>query len=158
MTVYLVRHAVAVGRSEWNGDDDRSRPLTKRGQRQAAGLVELLAGADVRRVLTSPALRCAATVAALAATRGIELRHDDALAEGAPVGEAVALARKVAAKRGDSVLCTHGDLVPEVLRELARDGMDWDRDLRFAKGSTWALTFEGDRCIDGRYLPPPGGN
>jgi len=154
MTVYLVRHAVAVGRSEWDGHDDRLRPLTKRGQRQAGGLRDLLGGADVRRVLSSPAVRCADTVAPLAAARGVEVRHDDALAEGAPVGEAVALARKVAAKRGDSVLCTHGDLVPEVLRELARDGMDWDGDLRFAKGSTWVLTFEDDRCLDARYLPP----
>jgi 8-oxo-dGTP diphosphatase len=154
MTVYLVRHAVAVGRSEWDGSDDRLRPLTKRGQRQALGLVEALAQADVRRVLSSPALRCADTVAPVAAARGLGVEHDDSLAEGADAEGAVALARKLAGKKGDTVLCTHGDLVPEVLRHLAREGMRWDGELRFAKGSTWVLAFDGDRCVDGQYLPP----
>jgi 8-oxo-dGTP diphosphatase len=153
MAVYLVRHAVAVGRSEWDGDD-MARPLTKKGCRQALGLLDQLAQADVRRVLSSPAVRCRDTVEPLASKLGIELRDARELAEGADVGAAVDLARSVAAKKGDSVLCAHGDLIPEVIRRFARDGMAWDGDLRFAKGSTWVLEWHGDRCVGGRYLPP----
>ena len=42
----VVRHAHAGDREKWEGPDER-RPLTKKGRRQAAGLVDLLAGFDV---------------------------------------------------------------------------------------------------------------
>ena len=153
MSVYLVRHAVAVGRSDWSGAD-RHRPLTKKGERQAHGLVDLLAHAEIRRVVTSPAVRCRDTVAPLASKFGLELVEDDALAEGAKGKDAVDLALRLADQDGDTVLCTHGDLVPDLIRRLSRDGMRWDGDLRFAKGSTWALSWDGDRFTDGRYFPP----
>lgn len=153
MTVYLVRHAVAVGRSDWDGDD-RLRPLTKRGERQAEGLVDLVASADVRRVLSSPALRCRDTVAPVASKLGLTVHVTDELAEGGRLKDAVHLAYAVARKAGDSALCAHGDLIPEVLRRLTRDGLRWDGDLRFAKGSTWVLSWDGERFTDGRYVPP----
>jgi broad specificity phosphatase PhoE len=154
MTVYLVRHAVAVGRSDWPGDDDL-RPLTKRGGRQARGLVDLLVDADVRRVASSPAVRCLDTVAPLASTRGLDVESAPGLAEGAATKDAVELARTVAAKRGDAVLCTHGDVMLAVMRRLSRDGMRTDGDLHLAKGSAWALSWDGGHFTKGRYLPPP---
>ena len=155
MTVYLVRHAVAVGRSEWEADD-ALRPLTKRGERQASGLVELLTGGDaeVARVLSSPAVRCRETVAPIASKLGLEVEVADALAEGAKAKEAVALVHEAEGRGADTVLCAHGDLVPEIVRRLGREGMTWDGDLRFAKGSTWVLRFHGGRCVEGRYVPP----
>ena len=52
MALYLVRHAVAVGRSNWKGDDDLARPLTAKGERQAKALVRLLGDTDLRRIWT----------------------------------------------------------------------------------------------------------
>jgi len=154
MTLYLVRHAVAVGRSEWAGDD-AVRPLTKRGERQAAALVELLDGTAVRRVLSSPTVRCRDTVAPLAARLALPVEEAAELAEGTDPDDTVRLARCLARELdGDAVLCTHGDLVPEVVRRLARDGMRWDGELRFAKGSTWVLDFDGERCVEARYVEP----
>jgi phosphohistidine phosphatase SixA len=156
MTVYLVRHAVAVGRSEWAGDDD-VRPLTKRGERQAGALVDVLTGggADVRRILSSPAVRCRETVAPLGAKLGLDVEDARELAEGSKPSAAVDLVRAVGAKKGDTVLCAHGDLVPEIVRRLGRDGVRWDGDLRFAKGSTWVLDHDGERFTEARYAPPP---
>jgi 8-oxo-dGTP diphosphatase len=154
MNVYLVRHAVAVGRSEWQAAD-RLRPLTKKGERQSAGLVDLLATADIRRISSSPALRCRDTVAPLAAKLGLDVEDAEELAEGAKPKAAVELARHLAASAGgDVVLCAHGDLVPEIVRRLGREGLDWDGDLRFAKGSTWVLEWDGERFTEGRYVPP----
>jgi 8-oxo-dGTP diphosphatase len=160
VTVYLVRHAVAVGRSSWERED-LLRPLTKRGRRQARGLVGLLSGCGIARVLSSPAVRCLDTVAPLAAELGLDVEEAAELQEGTDPEHALGLARRLAAEGaapdGTSVvLCTHGDLVPEVVRLLARDGMRWDGDLRFAKGSTWVLEWDGGRCVAGRYQPPCG--
>lgn len=153
MAVYLVRHAVALGRAEW-GKPDELRPLTKRGERQAAGLVDLLASTDVRRVLSSPAVRCRETVAPLASKLGLDVVDAPELAEGADPREALALATKLAAKSGDAVLCTHGDVIPEVLRKLSHDGVRFDGEPRWPKGSTWELRWDGTRFTRAKYHPP----
>jgi len=54
---YVVRHAKAGDRSDWSGDD-RLRPLTKSGQRQAEALADMLEGEPIDRVLSSGYLRC----------------------------------------------------------------------------------------------------
>ena len=155
MTVYLVRHAVAESRSGWGDEDDELRPLTKRGERQADGLVDLLAGADIRRVVSSPAVRCVQTVAPLARKLGLEVRTTDVLAEGSSSRTAYELAQDAMRRKGDTVLCTHGDIVPEVLRRVARDGADRPSSLRWAKGSTWVLETDGQKFTKARYLPSP---
>jgi 8-oxo-dGTP diphosphatase len=154
MALYLVRHAVAVGRSSWDGGDDIRRPLTAKGERQSKALVRLLADCDVRRVYSSPAVRCVDTVRPLVDTLRVALHEVDVLAEGNGSGKAVELVHELAAKKGDSVLCTHGDLVPEILRRLAREGMTLESDLHFAKGSTWELLVDDGRIRTGRYHPP----
>jgi phosphohistidine phosphatase SixA len=155
MAVYLVRHAVAQSRAEWGNEPDELRPLTKRGERQAAGLVDLLAKSDVRRILSSPTVRCIDTVAPPAKELGLEVKVADELAEGAGTRSAYDLVLDVGRRKGDSVLCTHGDVVPEVLRRAARDGARLPEELRWAKGSTWALETDGEKITEGRYLPPP---
>ena len=152
MTVYLVRHAVAIGRHGWDGPD-KARPLTPKGERQATALPRLFESAEVRRIASSPAKRCLDTVGPLATTCGLEVEPVAALAEGAATKDAVALLRELAAKKGDTVLCAHGDLIPEILRRLTRDGMRMESELQFAKGSTWELVVDGD-VVSGRYHPP----
>lgn len=147
MAVYLVRHAIALGRSEWSGDD-AERPLTKRGERQAEALVGLLAGVDVRRIRSSPAVRCVHTVVPVARRLGLDVEADDTLFEGSPTRKVVHLLEQAAAAKGDSVLCSHGDVIPEVLRRLVPGS-----DLHCAKGSTWRLEWDGEH-VDAVYLPP----
>src|SRR4051812_14666812 len=78
MGVYLVRHADAKSRSSWP-DADHLRPLTKKGQRQARGLIPLYDSVNIRRVLSSPAVRCVATVAPLASKAGLDVQESKAL-------------------------------------------------------------------------------
>jgi 8-oxo-dGTP diphosphatase len=143
MSVLLVRHAKAADRDGWEGPDDM-RPLTGKGQRQAEGLVATLADFDVVRILSSPYLRCTQTVAPLAAARRLPVEPCDDLAEGAGHA-ALALVRGLVSAPRDIVLCTHGDVVEEVL-----DGLGVRRSGWTAKGATWVLGDEQARC-----LPPP---
>lgn len=154
MALYLVRHAVAVGRSAWHHADER-RPLTPKGKRQAQALLRLFEGADVRRVLSSPAVRCRDTVEPLAHARRIDLRVTPELAEGHGPRKAQELVADLATKKGDTVLCAHGDLIPELLRRLARDGVRLESELQYAKGSTWELQVENEeKIVRGLYHPP----
>ncbi len=156
MTVYLVRHAKAGDREEWTASD-HLRPLSRPGRRQAEGLVKLFVklfeDRPPGRILSSPALRCVETVAPLARACGLEVEETEALAEGAGPWGALALLREKA-DRG-LVLCSHGDVIQEVLEELVDRGIDLGRTPRLAKGSTWALEVDGDAVLGGRYVPPP---
>src|SRR3954451_6748743 len=156
MTVYLVRHAVAMTRKAWNNEDDDLRPLTPKGDRQAAGLTGLLRDAPVRRVMASPAVRCVETVRPLAKKLGLRVEPIDVLAEGTPPERAYDLLTKVARKKGDTVLCAHGDLVPALVEAIARDGTDTGEVLS-AKGSTWKLEWGGGHFTSARYIPPKSG-
>ena len=131
------------------------RPLSRAGVAQAKRLVPLLAPYAPRRVLSSPFVRCVQTVEPLAAAVGVEVETAEELAEGR-AGKASAL---VSSLVGGPVtaLCTHGDIVPEVLQWLVEDeGAVLDGPPRWAKGSTWVLEDEGGRITRARYLPPPG--
>lgn len=153
MALYLVRHAVAVGRSSWHHADEK-RPLTPKGHRQAQALLRLFEGTDVRRILSSPAVRCHDTVAPLAQARRVEIKLTPELAEGHGVRKAHEALMDLADKKGDSVLCSHGDLIPELLRRLTRDGVRLESDMQYAKGSTWELQVEDDAVVRGLYHPP----
>jgi phosphohistidine phosphatase SixA len=108
VTSVLLRHAAAGDREHWDGDDFH-RPLDARGRREAEALVELLRPFGVRRVVSSPYVRCVQTVEPLAAALGLPLELDDRLAEGAG-GAALTLLQE------DGVVsCTHGDVVHELV-------------------------------------------
>jgi 8-oxo-dGTP diphosphatase len=153
VTVYLVRHAQALTRCEWGQSDD-IRPLTKKGIKQAAGLVAQLSEQPVKRILSSPSIRCRETVRPLAEEVGVEIEFHDALLEGARIDRALALLAEVALEHGDIVLCSHGDVIPDVLRRLRSRGMKLRDKPRWPKGSAWALEVDGRDFVEARYLPP----
>jgi broad specificity phosphatase PhoE len=154
MKLHVVRHAAAGSRSTWDGPDP-DRPLTGKGRHQAASLAEELAGAGITRLLSSPYVRCVQTLEPLAAGLGIPVEIDARLAEGAGGGAALDLASELDA-HGDAVLCSHGDVIPEMLHQLRCDGTHFKDALQWPKGSTWVLTGDGHHWAKARFVPPPG--
>jgi 8-oxo-dGTP diphosphatase len=150
--IYLVRHAKAGDRDAWT-EDDRLRPLTKKGRIQAEGLVGLLADREIDRILSSPSVRCVQTVRPLALARGLAIEEVDALAEGTPAREAIELLRSTG---GGVVACSHGDVIPAVVTSLERRGLEQADPPGWKKGSTWILERDGGLFTTARYLPPPG--
>jgi 8-oxo-dGTP diphosphatase len=117
--VLLVRHARAGDRDAWEGDD-RLRPLDKKGWKQAEGLVELLADYPLERLLSSPYLRCTQTLEALASARALEIEEAAELAEGSTRDEALHLLGSAESER--VAICTHGDVVVELIGETMKKG------------------------------------
>jgi phosphohistidine phosphatase SixA len=115
----LVRHASAGDPKAWVGDD-RARPIDERGRGQAAALVDLLAGRPLARVLTSPYLRCVQTVEPLAQARALPLEYRHELGDDARADEALALMRELGGEPAS--LCSHGDLIRELLGEELEKG------------------------------------
>jgi 8-oxo-(d)GTP phosphatase len=154
-TVYLVRHAAAGSRTDWDGDDDL-RPLTRKGRLQSAALAERLVPLGVGRVLTSRYLRCVETVQPLADMAGLDVETHPLLVEGS---DAAALADLVEGMAGvDAVMCSHGDMIPAVLDTLARRGVELRSHtgtFDCKKGSTWAVELRAGAPTVATYAPPP---
>ena len=148
----MVRHAKAGDRGEWSGDD-RLRPLTRPGQHQAEGLTNLLDGMPIDKILSSGYLRCVQTVEPLGARRRLPVEPVKELEEGAG-GESVL--RLVQKFRGRNiVLCTHGDVMEELLEGLIAQGLLQRARANMEKGSTWLLQEKDGTITGATYLPAP---
>lgn len=161
VTLYVVRHAHAGRRSHWTGDD-RTRPLSDRGELQAKGIASAIdqrrADGSSPRILASPALRCVQTVRPLAAQTSGKVVEDDRLFEGAGRDEIGALLDDVSrTSDGDAatVICSHGDVIPILLELLVDAGMQPERNLVWQKASMWVVDRTDGSWGAGRYLPPP---
>jgi len=156
--VHLVRHAHAGSRRAWEGDDV-DRPLSPRGRRQAAHITALLAGAPVAAIVSSPAIRCTATVAPLGEKLGLGVVADPALGEGTePHQAATALLALVDDNPdGDVVACSHGDVIPGVVALFADNGMRLPAGTgaRLSKkGSVWSVEVANGAATNATYHPP----
>jgi phosphohistidine phosphatase SixA len=146
-----VRHAKAGDRHGFDGPD-HLRPLSKNGRRQADVIADSLANAGVTQLISSPYVRCVQTLRPTAKRLGLEVATSDALAEGAPVRDALKL---VSAHLDDDVaLCSHGDVLGDVLHHYLAQGVELRRD-RVEKGSIWVLHVDDADVRAAGYLPPP---
>ena len=151
-TLYFVRHAKSGSRSHWE-DDDRARPLSKSGVKQAEALVSVLGPDAISAVWSSPYLRCVQTVEPLARARRIAVQETRHLAEGARLKGAYRFIEDP--DLDDTVLCTHGDVIMELVDDLIRRRIVKSSQAAFDKGSTWAVEVEDGLPVGARYIPAP---
>ena len=133
--VIVARHGKAVPPGTWDGPD-ATRPLMHRGTDQAATIAPAMAAFAPEKIISSTAVRCVTTIAPLAALTGLPIKETDAISQEAyevnesRVPELVAkrLKRKTAV-----ALCSHGPVIPQIIREIADvTGAPTDEALRYA--------------------------
>lgn len=151
MSLYVIRHAHAGSRHGWDGPDG-DRPLSTKGRARAGEIGEQLGTDGIERVLTSPLVRCVETVEPLAARLGLAVEHAEALREGARLADTIDLVESLAAAGTVAALCSHGDVIPELLAGLARRGVPLDPDGACPKGSIWRLPIEAGTVARAEYL------
>jgi len=149
---YVIRHAKAGDREAWAGDD-RKRPLTKKGLAQAEGLVATFEAMRVSAVLSSPYLRCMQTVEPLARARRLSVTESESLVEGQGLPGAMTLLTDP--KLADAVLCTHGDIVWELVELLVGMNVVPAGVGGFEKGSTWQVDMRDGVPVQAAFIPPP---
>lgn len=143
--IFLVRHAKAGDRLH-NAHDDRKRPLSKQGWVQAEALADTLVAAGATGpLLSSPFTRCRQTLEPLGKHLGIEVARDPCLGEAQDFQPMLAL---MEATPDGTVLCSHGDMIPDMIAGLQRRGCKIMNAPQWKKGSVWAL----ERDDDGNFL------
>lgn len=122
-TLIVLRHAKAESRDDWNGDD-LDRPLTESGTARASALVPLLGAYGVRRVVTSPAVRCAQTVEPYAHDISTFLEVDDRLSEQTRFGQVNRSITAMLDRKKPVVLCTHRPTLPWIFDAVGSDTVE----------------------------------
>ncbi len=148
-----MRHAKAGSRGHWSGDD-RLRPLSSKGKKQAEELVAVFKPLRISDVFSSPYLRCMQTVEPLAHARRLQVKPSPSLEEGHGLeGLTEFLSDRSLA---DVVLSTHGDIAWELVEDLLEREVIEAGESGYEKGSTWMLEVDDHGVAErARYIAAP---
>lgn len=154
-TLYLIRHADAGDRGAWVGED-RLRPLSKKGRRQSDRIAGRLQGEGITRLISSASTRCIETLEPLAQATGLSVETDARLYEGSDGPAALEVADELRHLGDTAALCSHGDVIPDLLSELRILGTTFHHTLTWPKASTWVLvSSNGHHWTDAHFVPRP---
>lgn len=153
MTIYFIRHAHAGVRA--HGSSDKWRPLSDKGMARSHELVSLFDDLEVDAVYSSPASRCVQTVEPLATAKSLQVVETEALWEDSWVDHVLDLATgandRLEKPNPSLVFCSHGNLIPETIERLSRDGVPiLGRGCE--KGSVWLLDRDKNGFTQAEYL------
>lgn len=119
--IIVARHGKAVPPGTWDGPDS-TRPLMHRGSDQAAAIAPAIAAFAPERIISSSATRCVATITPLAELTGLPVKLTAGISQDAyEVGESRVpeFMSKRIRKQRSVVLCSHGPVIPQIIREVA---------------------------------------
>ncbi len=154
-TVLVVRHGRAGSKKHWKADD-LLRPLDERGAVSSQRLVDVANCFRPERVLAAEPVRCLQTVQPTASALKLPVEVEADLGKngsGSNARKAVRAVRALVADGRPAMVCSQGEVIPDLIRGLAEGGEVRLRSLPARKGSVWALTFAHGRLIDADYLP-----
>jgi 8-oxo-dGTP diphosphatase len=118
----LLRHAKAVTRDEWQGEDD-DRPLDSYGQNQAKRLLAMYQVFNLEQIHSSDAVRCYDTVIAIAKGLNIKLEVTGKLSESTfkkDKEKAFDYAKDLMKLNESVLLCSHNPILPKMLNKLTK--------------------------------------
>lgn len=151
VSLYLIRHAKAGKKSQWDGPDT-TRPLDDVGRLQAKALAGNIAAVVPTRLVSSPFLRCMQTLEALSTLTGLPILADERLAEASNITAVIQMLEQAP---DGAVLCSHGDMIPAVIRSLEDRGMQFTTVPDWRKASVWVLERDGEMFTMAAAWPPP---
>ena len=133
--IIALRHGKAVPPGSWDGPDS-TRPLMHRGLEQSESVAPAIAAWAPRKLISSTAVRCIATIEPVAALTGVLIKRSVSISQDA-YEDGTSRVRKVVRKRLEKreavVLCSHGPVLPEIIDEIAgATGTPLDAPLRRA--------------------------
>ena len=145
----LLRHAKALSRDEWQGDDD-DRPLDSLGQMQAKRLLSIYQAFNLEQIHTSDAIRCYDTVEPMAKALGLKLEVSNKLSESAfkmDKEDAFDYARDLIKSDKRALLCSHNPILPKVLNKLTKKSDVESDEEKLYPADAWVIHRIGKEVI-----------
>ena len=145
----LLRHAKAITRDEWQGDDD-DRPLDSLGQNQAKRLLSIYQVYNIEQIHTSDAVRCYDTINPMVKGLGIKLEVTGKLSESTykkDKEKAFDYAKDLIKENVRILLCSHNPILPKMLNRLTKKS-DVDADEgKLSPADGWVIHRSGKAII-----------
>ena len=150
--VVLARHASAGRRSEWKRAD-KLRPLDGTGLRDARAVAALVTAFGPEAVYSPDLVRCQQTASEVGAAVGLPVTDlpevSDAGYSAQPTAAADAF-RELATKHPASYVCSQGEAIPGLLKDLGVT-----KDVETRKGDFWAIGMDGSDVLFADYYARP---
>ena len=160
-TLVLLRHAKALARVDWLGEDE-DRPLNTLGQNQSNRMAATYANFNLVKVYTSDAVRCLDTVKSMTESLDLELQITKHLSEYVyhrKPERAIEYAKEILyadLKEGRNILvCSHNPVLPLMLNRLLKHSKVKPEIKHLKPGEAWVLEFEGKKCRKVTHIPAP---
>lgn len=145
----LLRHAKALARSEWPGDDD-DRPLDALGQIQASKLASIYQIFNLRQIHTSDAIRCYDTVIQLSKSLGLKLEVTGKLSESSfkkDKERAFDYLKEVIKSNKSALLCSHNPILPKLLAKVSKKNELTPDNEKLQPADAWILHRVGKEVL-----------
>jgi len=127
----------------WDGPDS-TRPLLHKGLLQAKNIAGGLAAfGSERLIVSSPAVRCLATIAPLEEALAIRVKTSKRISQDAYQAQGISVhdtIQKRVKKRTPVVMCSHGPVIPQIVSAVAEvghagGGTHWQKVANLGAGS-----------------------
>jgi len=162
-TLILLRHAKALKRVEWIGDDG-DRPLDNRGQIQSEKFRSIYEAYGIDEIFSSDAYRCLETVKPLGRDLGITVGIASDISEyqySRDKEKPLKFAKKFLKASKDSetpktvLLCSHNPVLPKILKELAGSMAFDEIDRGLEPGDGWILFHRDGKVRAINFISAP---
>lgn len=153
----MLRHAKALARQEWQGDDD-DRPLDLTGQLQAKRMLSIYQVFGLEEIYTSDAVRCFDTVATLAKSLKIDVQVAQEISEYTfkkNKEKSRDFVKDLIKKNETLLICSHNPVLPKMLEKLTKKvDVDYESS-KLLPGEAWVLHHNKKEVLQVDRLPSP---
>lgn len=156
--IVLLRHAKAVKRSEWDGDDDDDRPLDSKGEIQARALGNILRAFGSLEIHSSDSNRCQQTASVIAREWGTSVITESTLSEYSykrNSAGALDRTRELLQLERPLVICSHRPVLPHLVGAMLEGTLFETPNSGLEPAAAWVVHARGGVVIAIDYLPAP---
>jgi len=140
-TLILLRHAKAIERVEWAGEDT-DRPLSSIGERQAKRLISNLAPYGIEEIHSSSAVRCYESITPIARAQNIDFFFTDSLSEDVYKKDkerAAKYVNKLLVNDYSALVCSHNPVLPAILSNFVEKFGIEVTEVKLEPGDAWVV-------------------
>lgn len=153
----LLRHAKALDRNEWIGDDG-DRPLIQLGQLQAKLLLSTMQVYGIEEIHSSAAVRCYETVTPIARSLNLNLIFAEDLSEylyAKNPDKPYKYIKELMKVNSNVIACSHNPILPEILNRLIdKTGIESSQ-TKLEPGDAWVIHHVDNVIIAIDFLAAP---
>jgi 8-oxo-dGTP diphosphatase len=153
----MLRHAKALAREEWQGEDE-DRPLDLLGQQQAKRMHAIYQVYGLQQIHTSDAVRCLDTISQIARIEELNPIITSAVSEYSwkkDKEKAIDYAKEIIKFNEQVLLCSHNPVLPRMMEKLTKK-IDFDYpDNKLQPGEAWVLHHNKKEVLQIERLAAP---